>query len=211
MNQKIAFTSLIIICVLGLAVLFKGIYSFILPQERKEIVQGLEEAEKTPGLEKEKGGEEWQEIMSEKVELTEDELKEASSEITESAEDETETKDLEADIENEIEIKEFKTDKENYGSHEKVQFSVKIWSKKDIDEAEIKITGIQPYQRFYIDKVKITSLTAGENIFYIEAETPYCTSGCGGVYPGPYGVYASIFIDGKLIQSAENSINLVAR
>ena len=198
-------------CALGLAFLFKGIYSFVLPEESREFAPGTEEAEKMPEPEKENEDEEWQEIMSEQAEPIENKSKETSSEIKESAEGETETKDLEADIENEIEIKEFKTDKENYGSHEKVQFSVKIWSKKDIDEAEIKITGIQPYQRFYIDKAKITSLTAGENIFYIEAETPYCTSGCGGVYPGPYDVYASIFIGGKLIQSAENSINLVSR
>jgi len=210
MNKKIIFIILIIVCALGLAFLFKGIYSFVLPEEKKEVVRGLEKTEKLSGSGKEEEDKERQEVLPENVELTEGEPEEASSEIKESAEDESEINDLEADIENEIEIKEFKTDKENYGSHEKVQFSVKIWSKKDIDEAEIKITGIQPYQRFYINKAKITSLTAGENIFYIEAETPYCTSGCGGVYPGPYDVYASIFIGGKLIQSAENSINLVS-
>jgi len=208
MNKKIIFTILIVICILGLAVLFKEVYSFILLQEKKDVAQGLEKAEKIPEPEKEKESEERQEIMPVKTESTKDEPKEALSETIGTAKDETEINDFETD---EIEIKEFKTDKENYGSYEKIQFSVKISSKKDIENVEIKITGIQPYQHPYINKSKITNLTAGENISYIEAETPYCTSGCGGVYPGPYAVYASIFIDGELIISAEKSINLVAR
>jgi len=208
MTKKIIFTILIVICILGLTTLFKEVYSFILLQEKKEVAQGLEKAEEIPEFEKEKENEEWQEILPVKTELIEDEPKEALSETIGTTKDEAEINDFETD---EIEIKEFKTDKENYGSYEKIQFSVKISSKKDIENVEIKITGIQPYQRPYINKSKITNLAAGENIFYIEAETPYCTSGCGGVYPGPYAVHASIFIDGELIVSAENSINLVAR
>jgi len=208
MIKKIIFTILIIICVLGSVVLFKEVHSFILLQEKKEVVRGLEKAEEVPELEKEKGDEEWQEILPVKAELIEDEPKEALPEAIGTAKDETEINDFETD---EIEIKEFKTDKENYGSYEKIQFSVKISSKKDIENVEIKITGIKPRQRAYVNKTKIVNLIAGENIFYIEAETPYCTSGCGGVYPGPYAVHASIFIDGELIVSAENSINLVVR
>ncbi len=111
-------------------------------------------------------------------------------------------------VENRIEIQNFKSDKDTYGSREKIQFSLLLLSNNDIKEAEIKINGIQPYQYAYINKSKMISLNQGENTIIIEAEAPTCTSGCGGVRPGPYDIVADILINNEIIESEIIIINL---
>ena len=111
----------------------------------------------------------------------------------------------------EIEIKEFKTDKETYGSYEEIQISLKVFSKNEIKDVEIKIKGIQPGRYAYINEFKVVNLAEGENAVFFEAQMPYCTSGCGGVFPGPYDIYANIFVEEDLIESAITTINLISK
>lgn len=107
-----------------------------------------------------------------------------------------------------IKITEFKTDKTNYISREEIKFSLKVLSQSDLKNAEIKIKGIKPYQYPYINESRIYDLKTGENIIETKASAPNCTSGCGGVYPGPYDIYVEIFINNKLITQSKTTINL---
>ncbi len=121
-----------------------------------------------------------------------------------------EVKEKETRIED-IEIVEFKTDKEIYGSYEKITFFIKIFSPENIKNAKIEILGIKPYQYAYINELKILDLLRDENNIEILSQTPYCASGCGGVYPGPYNIELFVFVEEKPITESELTISLVSR
>ncbi len=89
------------------------------------------------------------------------------------------------------------TDRNEYGSNEEAVITVVANSSKNIEGAVVKVWGIAPYGSNYIEVQKIFDLIEGENRAKFVAETPYCTSGCGGVYPGPYDLYASIEYNGE--------------
>jgi len=88
------------------------------------------------------------------------------------------------------------TDKAVYGSYEGVLVKVVVVSPSDLD-GTLKVWGIRPGSFAHINQTKPVSLKRGENEFVFQAQTPRCTSGCGGVYPGPYEVVAELWIDGE--------------
>ena len=107
------------------------------------------------------------------------------------------------------EIVQFTADKLNYASYEQVDFSVVVRSSEKIESSTIKLSGIRPYHFYYIDASKTISLSEGENRIIFSETTPECTSGCGGVYPGPYTIYAQLFIDELEVSNSTTIINLV--
>lgn len=118
---------------------------------------------------------------------------------------------LEADqeeIQGNFKITDFITDKKTYTSHQELKAFLTVLSFKETEEVLIKLTGIKPYTRAYIDSSQTINLNSGENEIVFTEITPYCTSGCGGVYPGPYDLIAEIFIGKDLIASSTISINL---
>ncbi|MFH1294755.1 MAG: hypothetical protein ABIH90_02320 [Candidatus Aenigmatarchaeota archaeon] len=88
------------------------------------------------------------------------------------------------------------TNKAVYGSYEGVLVKVVVVSPSDLD-GTLKVWGIRPGSFAHINQTKSVNLKKGENEFVFQAQTPKCTSGCGGVYPGPYQVVAELWIDGK--------------
>ena len=108
-----------------------------------------------------------------------------------------------------IEITEFTTDKEVYGSYEEVKMTIVAVSPEAIENAEINVAGINPYQHAYVDESRIVNLSMGENEITFSDKTPSCTSGCGGVYPGPYDITARISVNGTLLAEASLTITLV--
>lgn len=109
-----------------------------------------------------------------------------------------------------IEITEFETDKNNYKSQETIIVTLNVFSPEDIEQTKIKLTGIRPYNYAYIDSSKRINLKKGDNKIVFEEKAPYCTSGCGGVFPGPYDLEAGIFINQTLITSEQKTITLRA-
>ncbi len=108
-----------------------------------------------------------------------------------------------------IEIAMLTTDKNTYGSHEDMRVSVLIRSSESLEKATVSLSGIKPYNRAYVKESKIVNLSQGENEIVFNAKTPYCTSGCGGVYPGPYDLNVEILITGGLVVNSSTTINLV--
>ncbi len=106
-------------------------------------------------------------------------------------------------------IMEFETDKGVYGSHEEMEISAVIASPRNVGNVSVRLTGIKPYSYAYIDDSRTTDLDAGENKLTFFARTPYCTSGCGGVYPGPYSISLELFIGESLVSSSNKTIELV--
>jgi hypothetical protein len=109
----------------------------------------------------------------------------------------------------EIEILKFTTDKKTYGSYEEMKISVLLKSPKDVENVAINVFGIMPRVYAYVNESKIVNLKEGENEIVFLTKTPYCTSGCGGVYPGPYDLYAKVFFKGEEVTNSTTTINLV--
>jgi hypothetical protein len=103
----------------------------------------------------------------------------------------------------------FGTDKKSYSSREKIFFSVNIVAERDVENAQVKVSGIKPYQTPYINEIRPVNLKKGENKIIVEAIAPSCTTGCGGIYPGAYDVIAELFVENILIDRSTSSINLV--
>ncbi len=109
-----------------------------------------------------------------------------------------------------IEIATLTTDKDTYGSHEDMEVSVLVRSSESLENATVSLSGIKPYNRAYVKESKTVNLSRGENEIVFNAKTPYCTSGCGGVYPGPYDINAEILINGEQVANSSTTINLVS-
>jgi hypothetical protein len=108
-----------------------------------------------------------------------------------------------------IEILNFSTDKKTYGSYEDMKISVLLRSLKNFENVTINVFGIRPRVYAYINESKIVNLEEGKNEIVFLAKTPYCTSGCGGVYPGPYDLFVKVFVNGEEMTTSTTKINLV--
>jgi hypothetical protein len=108
-----------------------------------------------------------------------------------------------------VEIISFSSDKTTYGSHEEMSFDVQLASRTAVKGLEARVYGIKPYQQNYVNIQKSLDIDAGQTEFTLSAKTPACTSGCGGVYPGPYKILLEIYLQEDLISSSELTINLV--
>jgi hypothetical protein len=78
-----------------------------------------------------------------------------------------------------------------------------------MENITVNVWGIKPYNYAYINESKTLNLKRGENEIVFLARTPYCTSGCGGVYPGLYDLYAEVFMNDEKIANTTTKINLV--
>jgi hypothetical protein len=101
------------------------------------------------------------------------------------------------------------TEKDVYGSQELVRMSVVVDSPADLAGATISVQGIRPGNYAHINQTRPVELKGGENRFILIGRTPYCTSGCGGVYPGPYEVTAELAIGGWAVSNS-TTITLVS-
>jgi hypothetical protein len=107
-----------------------------------------------------------------------------------------------------VEIKDFTTDKDIYGSNEELRASSTVLSPGGIKGVMIKLIGIKPNNYAYINSSQTVDLNSGENEIIFIVITPHCTSGCGGVYPGPYDLNVEVFVEEKLVASSTVSITL---
>lgn len=107
------------------------------------------------------------------------------------------------------EIIKFATNKKTYGSYEEMKISVIVRSSKNF-QAKVNVSGIKPHSHAYINDSRLVNLTTGENEITFFEKTPHCTSGCGGVYPGPYDLNVEIFVKETLVADSITTINLVS-
>ncbi|MEM0360609.1 MAG: hypothetical protein QXK06_04720 [Candidatus Diapherotrites archaeon] len=102
------------------------------------------------------------------------------------------------------------TDKNQYGSNEKATITVTASVSESLKNAKIKIWGIKPYSKNYIESEKVVDLSEGQNTIEFVETTPYCTAGCGGVFPGPYDLFTSVEFNGLELAKAKTEITLVS-
>ena len=109
----------------------------------------------------------------------------------------------------EAEIPAFLTSKEVYSSKEELNITVVINSTLGVDGIEVRLYGIQARGRNWIDRTTAIDLNKGRNTLVFNETTPNCTSGCGGIYPGPYDLNIELWAGGKLLAKASKAIELV--
>lgn len=100
------------------------------------------------------------------------------------------------------------TDKKEYRSSERSLITVTAIASDTVPNAKVKVWGITAQSRNYIQSEKTLDLFEGDNTIEFIATMPYCTSGCGGVYPGSYLIYASVEANGVELGSAKTEIIL---
>ncbi len=108
-----------------------------------------------------------------------------------------------------VNILSFETDKKTYGSYEEIKVTAVVKSPIQMQDINARLTGIKPYNHAYIDESKVIDINSGENEIIFRAKTPYCTSGCGGVYPGPYSVDIELTAGEDVLASSGTIIELV--
>jgi hypothetical protein len=109
-----------------------------------------------------------------------------------------------------IQITNFTTDKNTYGSNENMSIMVAVASTKAVDGVQIKVFGVKPYNYAYVNLDRKVNLSEGPNEIFFSAETPYCTAGCGGVYPGPYELHAEVFLNESQAANSTITIRLIS-
>lgn len=115
------------------------------------------------------------------------------------------------DEEVKVSVFSFSSNKKTYGSNEQMAISLLLESSKRVENVRVRVFGIKPYGHAYVDRTEHVNLSVGKNEITMTAETPYCTAGCGGVYPGPYDIYVNVFIGDVLAANARTTITLIDR
>ncbi|MCW1301475.1 MAG: hypothetical protein QW507_03370 [Candidatus Nanoarchaeia archaeon] len=108
-----------------------------------------------------------------------------------------------------LSILEFSTDKESYSSFEDMYVKITIWSKSYLNNVSVDLIGIKARGYAHINDSRLVTLSPGRNEILFVEKTPYCTSGCGGVYPGPYQIEVKVYYGGKLIANSSKLIQLM--
>ncbi|MFT4303985.1 MAG: hypothetical protein ACMXYG_05435 [Candidatus Woesearchaeota archaeon] len=111
-------------------------------------------------------------------------------------------------LDNQIEIIEFKSDKEVYSSREDIKFTLIFNSNIENKELSLNINGIRPINYEYIKLFQIYKLKLGRNEVKMTGTAPYCTTGCGGVTPGAYEIIATLKDEEMVIAQKSTVINL---
>ena len=112
----------------------------------------------------------------------------------------------EKDIENFQLTVNMSTDKELYHSNEAMKIIVGIQSSDDLKEAQLRTYGIYA-ARYRMDQNKIINLTKGDNEIIIDYTTPKCT-GCAGIAPGTYQIFAELGYEGIIIGNSTKNIEI---
>ncbi len=122
----------------------------------------------------------------------------------------TESEDSNSQSISDVNILSFETDKKIYGSYEEIKVTAVVKSHIQIQDINARLTGIKPYNYDYIDKSKVVDINSGEKEIIFFVKTPHCTSGCGGVYPGPYSIDIELTAGEEVLASSSTTIELVS-
>jgi len=107
-----------------------------------------------------------------------------------------------------VQISEFTLNKETFSSNDEVQATIVIETGMEITGASARLYGIKASGINRIDSLNITDLLEGKNTVEFNTKTPNCTTGCGGVYPGQYGLTVEIIKDGEVLATSTKTIGL---
>ncbi len=108
-----------------------------------------------------------------------------------------------------VSVKEFELNKEIYSSKEDFNAHIVIESGSAVKDIEVRLSGIAVGSGAKIYRAVFTDLKKGENEFFLSQQTPSCTSGCGGVYPGKYNAAIQVLQGGEIIAEQVKEIELI--
>jgi hypothetical protein len=109
----------------------------------------------------------------------------------------------------EIEILEFSTDKNVYSSSQQLKATIILEASRAGNGITARLHGINAQGSDKVDDSRILDLNEGINTVEFLETTPYCTSGCGGVFPGPYQLLIEISGESELLAQASAAIELI--
>jgi len=109
----------------------------------------------------------------------------------------------------EVKITEFFIDKNTYASSEPVNAVLVVRSSEQVNGVKVKLLGVFVRGTYRVSVERKMDLAMGEKRVELNARTPYCTSGCGGVHPGEYEIKVEIEKGGEILAESSLKINLV--
>jgi hypothetical protein len=101
------------------------------------------------------------------------------------------------------------TDKESYKQGEEIRINVSFFSSQELENVQIKVSGIKGRYGDYISLEKTLNLKKGENLIEFLSRAPYCSS-CTGISPGVHEVTAKIIFNNTVLAYASKSIIIEA-
>jgi len=99
------------------------------------------------------------------------------------------------------------TDKELYKSKEIANITVTMESSYELNNATLKLYGIHARGKYYLNTANVVNLTSGINVKNIMYNLPSCT-GCAGISPGAYAIYAEIMYNSSVISNSTKNIEI---
>ncbi len=99
------------------------------------------------------------------------------------------------------------TDKETYHSRETANINVSVDSPTGAQDVEVRLHGINARGSERLNLVQTVNLSRGENTVQFTQPMPSCT-GCAGISPGDYGIFAEVEIGGEVIAKANATVNI---
>lgn len=109
----------------------------------------------------------------------------------------------------EIQVTGFSTDKNVYSSSQQLKAAIALNASKAAGGITARLHGINAKGSDKVDETKTIDLNAGKNTIEFLETTPYCTAGCGGVFPGPYQLLIEISDESGMLAQASATIELV--
>ncbi|MCX6801549.1 MAG: hypothetical protein NT067_00395 [Candidatus Diapherotrites archaeon] len=108
-----------------------------------------------------------------------------------------------------VQITGFSTDKNVYSSSQQLKASIVLNASKGAGGITARLHGINANGSDKVDETKTIDVNAGHNTIEFLETTPYCTAGCGGVFPGPYDLFFEVSDESGLLAQASATIELV--
>jgi len=99
-------------------------------------------------------------------------------------------------------------DRYSYRSGETAIVTLEVSSARSAD-AVVNIWSSSNTGVMFIDESREVQLKPGSNDVEFSILMPFCTSGCGGVFPGLYTLNASVESGGKVVAVSETTIELL--
>lgn len=99
------------------------------------------------------------------------------------------------------------TDKELYQSRGEANITVTIDSSGNLNNAAVKIYGIEAKGKFKLNSTESLNLTSGINIKNMIFTLPACNK-CAGINPGTHKIYADLLYNGTVISNSTKDIEL---
>ena len=101
------------------------------------------------------------------------------------------------------------TDQYTYHSRDTIQIVIKVIAPEYIENADLRFFGVEnKYGAYKVKRNMKMNLTEGLNVIETKSNIPSCT-GCSGITPGLFQVYAALYENDTQIINASTEIEVL--